>query len=267
MYPYTKRQDRNIVARFTKDWDLMYPERNPEEINQKRDAYIADLISKPDFVTTNKANDKRYAEPLKKTLLNFSGKEKFLIFLCAFIIGGTSYGVIKSEEKPQSQLTTKDKIENAAIVLLAMLIGTLFGTATVAALKRTNRESAIDNFYNRLVIRYFNKLKKIAPNVFTEDIIMNCNPEMARVITAILMANMPEQDTRKIQEIALSVPFLYSNTDIKTMKIIESDIETALKIIEQNLANNLELGNLVESAYTGYIPTTFILNSELQQTK
>ena len=265
MYPYTKKKDRNIVARFVKDNDLMYPVNEQKKQSKIHDDYIEDLINKPDFVKTYKANNKRSKEPLKKIISGLSGKEILLILLFTLAVGGLSYGVIKSEETQQTTKTQKSK--NSAVILLMTLVGFGLGSLTAITFKQTNRESAIDSFYSRLVARYFTKLNKIDPDVFTEDIILNCNPEMTRVITAILMANMSEQDTKKIQEIALRVPCLHDDKDIETMKTIEAEIKAALRIIEQCFVNNPELHSLVKQAYTGHIPTTFVLNSENQKTK
>ena len=265
MYPYTKKKDRNIAARFAKDMALIHPVHNTKETNATRDAYITNLVNKPDFVKTYTNNDKLKQEPLKKTIASFSGKDIFLMLFFAFVIGGISLGVIKSEQP--AQITKTQKAQDAAVVLALALIGLGLGGAVAVAFKQVARENAIDGFYHRLTVRYFYKLKKIAPDVFKEDVLINCNPEMMRVITVILMANMSKEDTKKIQEIAVRVPCLHDDRDIETMKAIEADINVALKIIEKSLADNPELGAVVRKAYSGYIPATFVLNSENQNTK
>ena len=265
MYPYTKRANRNIVAKFLKDKELLCPTHDKDEQKETHEAYIQDLISKPDFVKTYKANEEHSQEPLKKTIVNFSLREILMILFFVLTTGGLTYGVVKSEEPVQ--ITKTQKTEKIAIVLLAALIGAMVGTATAVAYKRADRTASIDTFYGRLIVRYFTKLQKTSPDMFQEDLLKNCNPEMMRVISAILMANMPEKDTKKIQEIAVKVPFLRDDRDINTMRKIEVDIKTALKIVETCLLKNPELDSLIQQAYKGYIPTTFVLNSSNQKTK
>ena len=267
MYPYIQKQNRNLQATFAKDKDLMHPIHNAKEENEQREAYINDLMGKTDFVKTYKKNYEAVREPLKHTIKSFSLRHILLILFFGSVFGGVTAGVVNSEKAANTIQTKKDIAKDVAIVFLSVLAGLGIGTSAAVAFKQSDKETAIDNFYNRLIIRYFYKLKRISPDVFSEDILKNCNPEMLRVIAAILMTNMSPEETKKIQNIATTTLFLHDDRDIMTMRKIETNIKTALKIVENCMLKNPELEDLVHRAYTGYIPETFMLNSVKQNTK
>ena len=245
MYPYLKKQDRRLYDRLNRDEELICPNHNKEESNTVRDEYIADLIKNQSFEPTYKANYEHAKEPLKKTIHDFSWKYYLLIAFFGLTFGGFTFGVLQSDKTHQP---TKKK----ALATVLMLLGGLgLGVASAISFKQTNRESEIDSFYNRLIIRYFDKLKKENPNDFSEQKLLACNPEMVRVIRAILMANMSERDTKRLQYVATTTTIANVSSNIDELRRMESDIKYATRILEKSLKENPDLDILLKKAYNG----------------
>lgn len=261
MYPYIKKQDRRLYDRLNRDIKLNYPDHNEKKPNEVRDAYIKDLMNNQTFEPTHKANYEHAKKPLKKTIKEFSWKHYLLIAFFGLVFGGFTLGTLEFSAKTPSK---KKKALSTAMMFLG---GLGLGAASAVAFKDSDREYEIDSFYNRLIIRYFDKLKKKDSKTFSDDVLLNCNPEMVRVIRAILMANMSERDTKRIQYVATTTTFANAGSNINELRRLESDIKYAMKILEKSLSENPELDALLKKAYNGYIPELFVINSANQKTK
>jgi hypothetical protein len=259
------KEHKKKALRIRKDNELMHPVHKSDTDSAVRSEYIQNLLDTPDFVKTYQNNSKKTSESLTDILKKPTKKGIIISLLFAAIFGGV-VGMYQSDARAKNpdQKVVNQYAKDAAILLACVLAGLFVGAVTAVAFRQAEHEDKIDGFYHRILIRYFDKLRIAYPKTFDENVLKQCNPEMVRVITAIVIANMSESDTEQLKEIALSVLNINDTRDFKALKSFETDINRGLNILSRALNEAPELKQLVRQAYTGYIPKTFVLSQSTQ---
>lgn len=265
---YTKKEER-LYKQFEKENNLMYPLRDGKTADVVRDEFIKQLIASPDFVATYTANDELMQEPIKKIIKSFKAPAYVMVAFIGLAFGGITTGALAQDEHQKVDIKNNISGTDIAIITLNFLLGVLLGEFVAVSFKQVNQYSAIDSLYSRASIRLFNELKKYHPEL-KEDVLKSCNPEMARVIKALLIANMSEKDVMKIRDIAFNAAGLNNHTksnSVEELKDYNKEMKNALKIVERALLFDENLKNEVLNVYKGNVPVTFILNKEKQNIK
>ena len=254
-----KTENNKMELRFKRDAKLGHPGHTSANQPEARKEYIDRLIKNADFRPTYIQNDARFEESAREI---FSHLRKFDIFVIVAMMAilGSIGGACKYSTYNPKTTTAKKVLGSTPYALFGILAGLLFGCVTTVANKRSDRESGVESFYNRMIVRLFDVLHKTYPDL-DENVLRNCNPEMARVIQAIMIANMSESDTRTIHNIAMKLyDTTYPNTlTEKEMQDIEKGIKQASIIVLNTLSEHPELNDMVIDAYRGKIPAKFVL--------
>ena len=258
---YSQRKLEKLTKQFERDLALAAPFQKSDKIHPVRANFMNKLSENTEFSKTNNENKKRFAQPTKQTIKNFGSFEKFII--CAFM---AMSGIIGYEHAytnlggQETEQTTTNKISISVFMFVSMLFGLLVGGTVSVIMKQESRDTDITNFYNRLVVRLFDILHEEYPDL-DENMLKHCNPEMARVITALMVANMPEKDTHEIQKTAIKFAKTLQNQNNRNKTITfhncNEEIKNAIAIIEQNLLLNPHLQDTILAVYRGNIPATF----------
>ncbi|MBR5904257.1 MAG: hypothetical protein IKZ49_01840 [Alphaproteobacteria bacterium] len=263
----TKKQEK-LYKDFEKENEILFPLHNETKEDVVREDFIKKLIQSPDFVKTIKDNNVYMADSVKEIIKKFGIASYIFIALTGFTLGGIATGISAQDEQTKKiDIKNIDSKELATIFLLFCL-GIVLSSGTIISFKQVNQESAIDAIYHRASVRLFKELKKYNKDL-NEDVLKSCNPEMARVIKTLLMANMPKEDVLKIRSIALRTFWGTNNqtryNSIEELKNKNKDIKDALKIMEKVLLFDENLKKEVLNVYRGNIPATFMLNQLQQQ--
>ena len=262
---YQKKKIKKIEKQFERDNNLGMPFHANGEKDPLREEFIKNLIKSPDFVKTIQQNDKKYSEKPKDTIKRFGAFDWFIVFAFMAIMGGTSY-FYKSEQNTQisdKNQTQKNNIDLILFTTLMTMFGLITGLTTATLIAQETKESNIDKFYNRLSVRLFDSLREIYPDL-DENILKSCNPEMARVVTALIVANISEVEVREIRDIALNFAYKFNqfSSNKKSGILLDSntEIKNALSIIEQCVLTDQNLHDAILSVYRGKIPSIFTLS-------
>ena len=149
--------------------------------------------------------------------------------------------------------------------------GTQYYTASCSSARTWDKTSG-QTLYARLSVRIFDLMHETYPEL-DENVLRACNPEMARVIRALLIANMSDDDVHDINEIAERVAktlndmsSLDKNAQNSAKIQCNNDIKRAMAIVENNIAINQNLYSAIYELYRGKVPAQFVFESN-QNTK
>ena len=268
-----KANDSNaeMLKRFERDEQLMWPKA---DVRGKDRFFYSDylhaLVDNPTFVSALRQTEKvlERAKQRHNNKTNITNTVLCALFMALFVGAGIGeYKAIKNFEI----VTTNSKSAQATLYtcFLAALLLAIIPIWSVASVNRKNRkyDEQPEVFFNRVIVRYFDVLKKMYPNM-SEKYLQICNRpdmEMARAIYSLLIVNMPDADVKKLNEIALSVNWATSNDKMEVMRDIEEKIHAATQIIEKTLNTHPELQTVVADAYMAKVPKTFyIVNAQNQ---
>ena len=106
-------------------------------------------------------------------------------------------------------------------------------------------------------MRLFNGLKQEYPGFEYKNIAVY-NPEMALMISTMLMANMNEADTTKIQSLAIALADK-DKLEKDGLQEYESGINEAVNIVKKALETDQDLFYSILQIYNGVIPRNFSL--------
>lgn len=267
-----KKQLQRAKNQLNRDDKLAFPYNNSDTEPAARAEFIKQLNNSETFVPTNKKNAKKTDEPIRATLKKFNGFDFVSVAFFGAIVGTLGYSVATAN-KPQTKFV--QNIFNPSVcsfVLAGLLFGLLAGTGNQISLKRANRDNDIESLYARLSVRIFDLMHETYPEL-DENVLRACNPEMARVIRALLIANMSDDDVRDINEIAERVAKTINNMSSldknaqNSAKIqCNNDIKRAMAIVENNIAINQNLYSAIYELYRGKVPAQFVFQSN-QNTK
>lgn len=264
MSEITGNSNEAIFNRFERDKKLMRPRGfQTKQDYQFYTEYLHKLVDNPTFVSASRMVEnkiekaksrKQFKERARSTAL-------YIMIMSLFIGAGAATYNLPSEYGLKQ--TTGQRIAYLSILAFMTLVG-----ACMCAMMKEADDRHIKNiekpevFYNRVIVRYFDVLKKMYPSEMSEKYLQICNQpdmEMARAIYSLLIVNMDEADVNKLNEIALSVNWALYENKITTMRDIENKIHQAIKIIEKTLTAHPELQTVVKDAYAANVPTTFFV--------
>ncbi|MBR3510443.1 MAG: hypothetical protein IKN73_00050 [Alphaproteobacteria bacterium] len=266
---YTTKEKR-LINKFSKENDLIYPNHTSDYDNPVRKDFITDLLNNEKFVPAKNNAEERYKTPVLEFVKNFKVKDYVSAVLLTTMLSSVYYGLFSDSLFKHKGATTKNQkiamnLVDAASVLLFVLSAMLLNSLFLGSFKQTNQEVAVDNLYKRLSVRLFVEIKKIYPSL-NEEVLKQCNPELARVIYTLLISNMPEKDTRKLWQIANSISEHKYNKmykgEIGDLKIRDKALQQAMTIVESWLIDNPELVRVITDVYRGNVPATFVIKEQ-----
>ena len=267
-----KKQLQRAKNQLNRDDKLAFPYHNTDLEPMARAEFIKQLRNSETFVPTNKKNAYKTDEPMRATLKKFNGFDYFCIAVFGLATGTLGYTM--SKESTQNTKIVQSRFDSSVIAfgLAGLLIGLMIGTINQVALNSSNRDNDIESLYARLSVRIFDLMHETYPEL-DENVLRACNPEMARVIRALLIANMSDDDVRDINEIAERVaktlnnmPSLDKNAQNSGKIQCNNNIKRAMAIVENNIAINQNLYNAIYELYRGKVPAQFVFESN-QNTK
>jgi hypothetical protein len=262
---YSKKKLQKLKQQFERDNDFGNPYHKSGSKSLNRNAFINKLIQNEDFVPTQKANDKKYADSMRNTAKLFTSFDYAIIAIFAaasiMLTPVVSYSILQNTKTVRNH----KNIALAAFAALSVLVGCGAGFVVATSLNQANKESAVANCYKRISVRLFDMLHETHPDL-DEKVLRACNPEMSRVIKELLIANMSENDVREIED--LSVKFsqtiheLMPNNEAKVLEQCNDILQQVISIIDQNLVTNPQLNDTLIAIYRGNIPVHFILKNQ-----
>ena len=250
---------KDVQKILEKEHDFLHPEG-------KKAQYIKNLKSETDFDKTVSNNNKKIKcrIPLKKVLRNILPREWYVLIsasIIAGLLGACGTGIIYEEEHYRygSHLNQNHK-PNAMIAwgVLSCLICFSVCIGGFKLIDEADRRDRIKDIYNRLSVRLFDCLKTIHPEL-DKSMLEKYNLALSDNITALLIANMNEADTKKLVAIADN---LVSKLETQTFDENEckTTIDRAMGIIKTALKNNERLYDSIICAYKGWATSTFYLD-------
>lgn len=258
-----KNSNNDIIDRFQRDFDLMWPDlpQKTEDKNFYR-KYLNALVNNETFVRASKIAEQTIARAKIKHDRSNKTKRIVLASLIMFLLMGfgvAEYNGIRNHDYAQKP---SQYILLSTTIATVMLVGAGFCWLIYKThLENDKHDANPEVFYNRLIVRYFDVLKKMYPEL-SEKYLQICNQpdmEMARTIYSLLIVNMPNAEVKKLNAIALSVNWHMRPNRIDTMRDIEDKIKQAIFIIESTLQKHPELQRAVVDAYSCKIPQNFFV--------
>ena len=268
MYVIKKRLQR-AKNQLKRDNDLGMPFHKTSEIDTQREDFLKSLISSKTFDLTKKYNDAKFAESTRDTFKRFKLFDYSIIALFVICVAGFTPIVAYDTVQNNQTLNKHKDLSLAAFAALGAIMGFLLGFVVSVALQQENRDNAIESTYNRLSVRLFDLMRETCPDL-DKKVLKSCNPEMARVIRALLMANMPEKDVQEINAIAMKLSHMLRDITPTTEPHIlidcNNELKQVLSIVEHNLIMNPKLYDSILAVYRGNVPLSFVLQNN-QKTK
>ena len=270
-----KRKEQRLLNKYEREDNLLYPLHKTDFDDPVRKKFLEDLGNNEHFNEACKAIDKQYAKSSGVKLKQLCVKDYGVILLFGGMFAGLYYGAYNNQLFHHDNITQKSKLVavntfDALSITAVLIIGLLMGCAAVISIKDADKELTVDKFYRRMSVRLFDMFKDLYPDL-KQETLERCNPEMAGVITTLLMTNMPKAQTEKLQKIAMDLAgHKYVTIDksrIGDLKARDKLINSAVSIVESYLLNNPELRDVILNVYKGQIPKTFVLNMDNQKTK
>ena len=264
MYIVKKRLQRT-KDQFKRDNALGFPFHKSDKENPERDAFISSLVKNKEFVPTYKKNYERLSGSVRDTIKKFTGFDYFCIAMFVAMFGGTAY-MFSAANAPKSKVIQQHQDMAIAIfTLFGVLAGAAIGVVNQVSLGRANKDGANANLFNRLSVRLFDSMREKYPDL-DEKVLKACNPELSRVIRALVIANMSDEDAQQLQEIAMNLSKKLHNMTLKNENNVllscNDDIKQAMSIIDQYLTTNTLLAEAILNVYRGNIPVKFSLQEQ-----
>jgi hypothetical protein len=255
---------KSVAERFVREKKLMMADYfDVSENMDKRQEYFRKLKTNPEFVKIDAEHDMR----LKRRKERNEKKEKairdsiFILILSVFIAGGIS--VYNYQTKNYVAESNAQGTENnpSLMIVISVVVGVFAAFMLSEHSHKHWQTKNADEFYNRLVIRYFDKLHAENPMI-SEEGLRTYNPDLSRAIYALMSANLSKQDMAKLDNLALSVASeLDGNSFGENLKDIDEKMAAAVKIVNRALSKRPELRQIIQNAYMGQIPNTFFLEN------
>lgn len=248
-----------IPYRFVRDERLMKADLfDVLKYQEKRKEYANNLNKHPEI-----KNIEKQANARVNRRKNINTKKEHirnnLIFLCVFgVCLAAGINVFNYFEHEQAITCDADwKAHNSIIIVIFVVIGAMAGLVLSDRPMTDWKTDNVDEFYKRLVVRYFDKIHAENPYI-TEEAIKTFNPDLSRTVYSLLAANLSKRDLAKLDDIALTIASALNYTDFpKNLSDIDAKMEEATKIVDKAVAKNPALREIVNYAYMGKIPITF----------
>lgn len=249
--------DKSYASKFA-DARKKYSER----VNSKLILRIQEEIKYTRLNRQIKTNQRK-----EKIVSNFIFSAVVAVFLFAGVEARDFFNTEISQPE-QKTTTIKNKLRGAGIIAIYGLIGILMGGVWSSRTKKEWSMKNADEFYNRLVVRYFDKLHSEKPEI-TEDAIKTFNPDLARVVCGLLTANLSKQDIAKLDNLALTMASDLGKGNIDANLIdIEEKMAKAIKIVDKALSKDPRLQQAIIDAYMGKLPySTFTVAAHFKMSE
>lgn len=263
------RAGRNMRDRELMKGDKSYAskfadarKRYSERVNSKVILRIQEEIKYTRLNRQIKTNQRK-----EKIVSNFIFSAVVAVFLFAGVEARDFFNTEISQPE-QKTTTIKNKLRGAGIIAIYGLIGILMGGVWSGRTKKEWSMKNADEFYNRLVVRYFDKLHSENPEI-TEDAIKTFNPDLARVVCGLLTANLSKQDIAKLDNLALTMASDLGKGNIDANLIdIEEKMAKAIKIVDKALSKDPRLQQAIIDAYMGKLPySTFTVATHFKMSE
>ena len=258
---YATDSNESLKQKYEKENKIL----NPSYVREtpERTKFLNRYFNNKDFARTRAHNAAKFAEPLASILKKMK-TEYVMMVLLAILIGSFS-GLYTYSAKEKAGVENRQKVNTqiALSVLFGTLVGFGAGLTTNVHSYRMVRKYDIERFYNRISVRLFNVLKKVYPGL-QDNTLINYNPELSLLVTTMLMANMTEEDTKKIQSLAISLTNK-DNLEKDELQEYESGINEAFEIVKTALDKDQDLYYSILQIYNGVVPKNF--NLKAQNTK
>lgn len=261
-----KMKDANaeMLKRFERDDDLMWPTPKARENNRQiYTDYLHKLVDNPTFIAALRMTEKTIAKAKAKHVTKTRITTNVLRAMIIALFAGATIG--------EYNAITKHEVVADSLPARSLMYTFVFGVMMLAAIplwsitndgwRNKEADEKPEVFYNRVIVRYFDVLKKMHPEM-SDKYLQICNQpdmEMARAIYSLLIVNMDAKDVKKLNEIALSVNWKMYENQMDTMRDIENKINQATQIIEKTLNAHPELQSALVDAYAAKVPTTFFI--------
>lgn len=267
----TKRNQRKLEKlekQFKRDNDLGMPYHKSDASDFRRDAFISEMNKSTDFVPTYKKHDEKFQDSWRTAIKNVTGMD---IFFALFItLASTGFAYVAASNANIKSQTIKNHHDTFIVLMtvLGLLAGIGVGFSNAISNYNVNREIDIENFYNKLTVRLFDAIRHARPDAtdLDENMLKSCNPEMARIIKALLIENMSENDTREIIAIAEKIASeVYTSSNRNQLFVysdINREIDRALSLVQTAFVMNPTLYDTILAVYRGKVPATFALNQQ-----
>ena len=266
---FSKKRLKRLQDTLKRDTEFGIPNHKSKKHNPTRDAFISYLMESEDFVPTVAKNHKKTKFPFKSILKQFNAFDWILIGGLALTGGVFANKTVQKHEPVQKIEVQKQNVNAAIIVAMCVILSAAVGFGAIFGIHNSKSETAVDDMYNRLSVRLFDSLREIYPDL-DENMLKACNPEMARVIKALLVTNMSKSDVDKIHKKALILSEILMDLTTKnnmgTLTRYNNKIKDIVSIIEHNMIRVPGLTESVLWVFRGSVPLKFNLLSE-QKTK
>lgn len=269
-----ERSDAELAIRFVRDEKLMKADLfNILPLMDKREAYSQELNSKLgrslnilDIQTEERLNKQKDKNERKQEA---KGNLIYVLIVLGFLAAGINVcdEFVGDIEHPKSQKIEKfDEMPThpraAVVVTISLIMGIACGwilSGSVGTKKWSTKNA--DEFYKRLIVRYFDVAQADNPEI-TENGIITFNPEMSKLIYGLLAMNLSKRDMAKLDNLALTIE---SQFDTQTngfgdnLRRIDNAMHQATQIVEKALKKNPELQRVINDAYMGQIPMSLVV--------
>ena len=260
----SKKKLQRTKEQFKRDNTLGFPFHESGKENPERAAFISSLIKNEEFVPAYNQNYEKTKGSVKDIIKKFSAFDYCCIIMFALALGGFAH-IFSSVNAPKAKILQQHQ-DTAIIIftLLGLFAGIGIGIGNQISLNRASKEGDNASLFYRLSVRLFDLMREQYPDL-DEKVLKSCNPELSRVIRALLFTNMSDEDVQQIQEIATNVAKklrkLPSKDENQILLSCDTDIKQAMSIIEQNLLTNQLLNEAILNVYRGNVPVKFTLQN------
>ncbi|MBR0212508.1 MAG: hypothetical protein IJQ55_02775 [Alphaproteobacteria bacterium] len=201
-------------------------------------------------------------KPLKNILKNIKMVDYVIVLGVALVLGTITYSATNYYLSPKKIANQQIRqIDIALITTLVVLLSLVMGIGSFVMTYREKDRSEVEKVYNRLTMRLFDAFKKIDSSL-DKDLFEKCNPDMAQVITALLIANMKDADVKELTKLANKISKQIEGSPDFTLKEYTAEMKQALNIITNALIKNPDLCAAISSTFKGNMPMTINLSKQ-----
>lgn len=259
-----QNENKTMTERFVRDKKIMMADKFTilKKWDERR-AYRDKINSISEYNDFKLNKDFRLEQQKKKNekKLKFQKDFIFMAVFMAFMAAGISTYTYVKQDAPTAQFApnTPKTDKTAAIIVISILMGVIVGGILSNVPQKQWSTKNADEFYNRLVVRYFDRIHEQNPNI-TQNAIETFNPDLGRIVYALLNYNLSKRDMAKLDNLALTIASEFDDGNwIDNFADIDDKMNQAIKIVEHALTKNSELRKTINSVYMGQIPTTLFV--------
>lgn len=269
------KNNENIINRFERDDKIL--SGKIEDIQtasvDAREGFkkLLNSATHSDYKKTKRDNYVRFQNTLGESLKKFGAFEWFLVgamtVMPAFFTG---YALERNaSEQAKTEQTNKSDSGIVLYTALAAILGLIVGGRVSVSFVNNMQQYNRNKFCKKLTARLYDVLKKQNTTELEDfyfDYSVGLNPQLSHVVSTCLIANMSDEDVKQIYRIADKVAcrFYQFNKKYEDLDLFAYNkyVNRAMSIIQRNFANNPQLKESIHMIYMGYLPKTFVLQSD-----